>query len=102
MLNRFYRRAEAAQYLGMSTFTFDREARPYLTEIPIARQGIAFDRVEMDAWADNHKAANGRPAQKEGLWQSECRASTSGAHTGGLTSESKVMAEWQRARERAT
>jgi len=86
----------------MSTYTFDREVRPYLREIPIAKQGVAFELVELDAWADHHSEANGRLAQKEDLWQSECPASTNGATTGGLTSESKITAEWRRARERVT
>lgn len=38
------------------------EVRPALTEIPIGRQGITFDRFELDAWADDFKARNGRPA----------------------------------------
>ena len=65
MLQKFYRRADAAGYLGMSSYTFDRQARPYLTDISIGKQGVAFDRIELDAWADRHKAANGRPAQKD-------------------------------------
>jgi predicted DNA-binding transcriptional regulator AlpA len=65
MLQKFYRRADAAGYLGMSTYTFDRQARPYLTDIPIGKQGVAFDRIEVDTWVDRHKAANGRPAQKD-------------------------------------
>ncbi len=102
MFQRLYRLNDAARYLGMGLNLFNHEVRPYLTEVPIGKQGIGFDRLELDAWADHHIAANGRPARKEGLWPRGYLASTSGAHTGGLTSESKVMADWQRARERAT
>ena len=49
----------------MSSYTLDRQARPYLTDIPIGKKGVDFDRIELDAWADRHKAANGRPAQKD-------------------------------------
>ena len=49
----------------MSTYTFDRQARPYLNDIPIGKQGVVFGRIELDTWADRHKAANGRPAQKD-------------------------------------
>lgn len=87
MLNRFYRREDAARYLGMSTYLFDQEARPYLTEIPIGKQGIAFDRVELDEWADDHIAANGRPARKEDVCLIRA-ASRSGATSGGSTNGS--------------
>jgi hypothetical protein len=83
LVARLYRRADAAKYLGMSVFTFDSEVRPYLTDIPIAKQGVAFDRFELDAWTDHHIQANGRPAQKEGLWLESHPASKSGATHGG-------------------
>ena len=41
---------------------FNTEVRPHLTQIPIGRQGIAFDRLELDAWVEEHKSRNGRPA----------------------------------------
>jgi len=64
---------------------FNAEVRPYLTEIPIGKQGVAFDRLELDRWADHYVAVNGRPAQKEGLWLESHPASSSGAKSGGST-----------------
>jgi hypothetical protein len=32
---------------------FNKIVRPELIEIPIGRQGIAFDRLDLDAWADH-------------------------------------------------
>jgi hypothetical protein len=32
---------------------FNWEVRPELTNIPIGSQGIAFDRLELDAWAED-------------------------------------------------
>ena len=43
---------------------FNAEVRPYLTEVPIGKQGIGFDRLELDAWAEDYKSRNGRPARK--------------------------------------
>src|SRR5687767_5508547 len=43
---------------------FDQEVRPELTEIPIGQRGIAFDRHELDAWADAYISACGRPSRK--------------------------------------
>jgi hypothetical protein len=43
---------------------FNAEVRPYLTEVPIGKQGVGFDRLELDAWLDDYIARNGRPARK--------------------------------------
>ena len=42
LLPRLIRLRDAHTYLGMDRNRFNAEARPYLTEIPIGRQGIAF------------------------------------------------------------
>ncbi len=68
---RFYRRRDAHLYLGMDRNRFDKEVRPYLTVIPIGKQGIAFDRLEMDVFADDYKSRNGRPPKKEAIWHNE-------------------------------
>jgi hypothetical protein len=49
-------------YLGMDRNRFNSEVRPHLTTIPIGRQGIAFDRLELDAWVADYVSRNGRPA----------------------------------------
>lgn len=64
MLVRFVRLRDAPQYVGMDRNRFNVEVRPYLTEIPIGRQGIAFDRLELDAWADDYVLRNGRPPER--------------------------------------
>ena len=50
ILPRLIRFRDAPVYLGMDKNRFNREVRHQLTEIPIGKQGIAFDRLEMDAW----------------------------------------------------
>ena len=42
---RLIRMREAPFYLGMDKKRFNREVRKHLTEIPIGKQGIAFDRL---------------------------------------------------------
>jgi len=79
-------------YLGMDKNRFNMEIRPYLTEISIGSQGIAFDRVDMDACADHYKRSNGRPRKKGGkrLWDDEeFQGSFKGAGSGTLTSKSE-------------
>ena len=61
---RILRFRDAPRYLGMDRNRFNWEVRPYLTEFPIGKQGIGFDRLELDAWVDDYKSRNGRPARK--------------------------------------
>jgi hypothetical protein len=64
LLPRLVRFRDAPAYLGMDRNRFNREVRPHLTNIPIGRQGIAFDRLELDAWVDDYVSCNGRPAAR--------------------------------------
>ena len=61
ILPRLLRLRDAPNYLGMDRNRFNGEVRPHITEIPIGEQGIAFDRLEMDAWVDQYISRNGRP-----------------------------------------
>jgi hypothetical protein len=85
LLPRIIRLRDAPYYLGMDRNRFNAEVRPYLTEIRIGKQGIGFDRLELDAWVDDYKSRNGRPSESEGdkSWDaSECLASSSEVATG--------------------
>jgi hypothetical protein len=103
LLPRLLRFRDAPRYLGMDRNRFNAEVRPHVTTIPIGRQGIAFDRLELDAWADQYKSRNGRPAERRTSWDAEDhRASTNEAASGGSTKASKDMEEWQKAVARVT
>lgn len=69
-LPRIIRFRDAPAYLGMDRNRFNRLVRPYITEIPIGRQGIGFDRLELDHWASQYIKSNGRPGKTSGdeLW----------------------------------
>ena len=87
---RFIRLRDAPQYLGMDKNRFNREVRPYVAVIRIGTQGIAFDRIDLDAWADEHKSRNGRPAaERSKPWDEistdECQDSSSVAESGTST-----------------
>jgi hypothetical protein len=75
-LPRFIRVGLAPRYLGMCRRVFNETVRPHLTEIRIGKQGVAFDRQELDAFAtryrDAHKVDNPHPASKD-MHRSECR-----------------------------
>ena len=65
LLPRLIRLKDAPSYLGMDRHRFNEEVRPTMTEIPIGSQGIAFDRLDLDAWVDDYKRCSGRPAANE-------------------------------------
>ena len=46
---RLIRFRDAPFYVGMDRNRFNAVVRPQLTEIPLGEQGIAFDRLDLDA-----------------------------------------------------
>jgi hypothetical protein len=84
---RIIRFHDAPRYLGMDRNRFNAEVRPYLTEIPIGKQGVGFDRHDLDAWVDDYKRRNGRPARKgDTTWDAnEYLASSCGPAPGTST-----------------
>jgi hypothetical protein len=87
MQPRIVRFRDAPAYLGMDRNRFNTDVRPHLVEIPIGKQGIGFDRLELDAWVDHYVARNGRPARKGvPAWDaSEYRASSCETRSGTST-----------------
>jgi integrase len=49
---RFIRAKYAHGYLGMCRDEFNKTVRPHVREFPIGKQGVAFDRHDLDDWAD--------------------------------------------------
>lgn len=60
ILPRLIRFRDAPFYLGMDRNRFNREVRPYVPQIRIGTQGIAFDRLDLDRWADDYILRNAR------------------------------------------
>ena len=60
ILPRLIRLRDAPNYLGMDRNRFNAEVRPQLIKIPIGTQGIAFDRLDLDAWVEHYKKHSGR------------------------------------------
>jgi len=72
ILPRLLRLRDAPGYLGMDKNRFNVEVRPYLVEIPVGSQGVAFDRLDLDAWVDHYKKMHGRQAKRKeenGPWR---------------------------------
>lgn len=101
---RIIRLRDAPFYLGMNKNHFNAEVRPSLTEVKIGTQGIAFDRLELDAWADDLMSRSGKPGTKK-LEKIACQrkslASSRGATPGTSTKLSKEDA-FAKALEQAT
>lgn len=68
MQPRLIRLRDAANYLGMDRNRFNHEVRPFLVTLKIGQQGIAFDRLDLDQWADAFKKHQGQPAQQTIRW----------------------------------
>ena len=101
LLPRLVRFRDAPGYLGMDRNRFNTEVRPFLTRIPIGQQGIAFDRLELDAWVEEYISRNGRPAKRSELWDAKKhRASKKEAVSGGSTRGSRDTDDWQKAAAR--
>ena len=105
ILPRLIRLRDAPGYLGMDPNRFNEEVRPYLIEIPIGKQGIGFDRLDLDAWFEDYKSRNGRPGKRKGVdkpWDArKSLVSTKGKGSGRLTRSSEEE-EFARALARAT
>jgi predicted DNA-binding transcriptional regulator AlpA len=67
MQPRLLRMRDAPAYLGMSERTFNQVVRPNIREVVIGVQGVAFDREELDRWADKFMEENAveKPGQVE-------------------------------------
>jgi len=101
LLPRLIRFRDAATYLGMDRNRFNAEVRPLLARIPIGQQGIAFDRLELDAWVEDYISRNGRPAKRSELWDATNHlASRKEAASGGSTRKSKDTEDWRKAAAR--
>jgi hypothetical protein len=102
---RFIRLKVAPAYLGMDPNRFNAEVRPYLTEMSIGKQGIAFDRVDLDAWAVEYKDRNGRPgkAMKGGKpWDASEHRGSSREAKPGISRNKLEKREFEKALERVT
>ena len=99
LLPRLIRLRDAPFYLGMDRNRFTREVRPYLTKIPIGKQGVAFDRLELDDWIEQYKARNGRPGELVGdsLWDEEERLDSIGEKAPGTSTSTSTGGEFARA-----
>ena len=102
---RLIRLRDAPRYLGMDPNRFNAEVRPYLLEIPIGKQGIGFDRLDLDAWFEDYKSRNGRPGKQKGVqkpWDARKSLGSSTEKGYGTSTKLSEEEEFAKALERAT
>ena len=101
---RTIRLKDAARYLGMDKNRFNIEVRPYLIEIPIGKQGVAFDRLDLDKWFEAYKSRNGRPgrAMKGGSqWREKCHQDSLKGEVSGTFGRRSEAREFEKVAEQA-
>jgi hypothetical protein len=78
---------------------FGIEVRPFVTTIPIGKQGIAFDRLELDAWVEEYISRNGRPGRLQGErpWDVEDRPASSRERAFGTSTNGSKGGEFAKA-----
>ena len=100
---RILRFRDAPRYLGMDRNRFNAEVRPYVTEVPIGKQGVGFDRLELDAWFEDYRSRNGRPARKgKDTWDANEYPDLSCAPGSGMSTNASTGGEFARAVEQLT
>jgi hypothetical protein len=100
---RLIRLRDAPYFFGMDKNRFNREVRPFLTEIRIGKQGRAFDRLEMEAVAEDYKSRNGRPAaERSKPWDNQRRRVSSSVVGSGTSTRSSEEQEFAKALARVT
>ena len=104
LLPRLIRLRDAPFYLGMDKNRFNAEVRLHITEIRIGKQGVAFDRLELDNWVEDYKSRNGRPGQPKGerQWDLRERQGSACAVAPGTSTKSFSDSELSRLLAQAT
>jgi hypothetical protein len=89
---RVIRLRDAPGYVGMDKNRFGLEVRPYVREAPIGERGIAFDRLDLDAWVDNYFDRNARAPEPPKRSERELHDSVEDR------SRAKSVEAWEKAR----
>jgi hypothetical protein len=58
--------------MGIDRNKFNKLVRPHLTEIPLGKQAIAFDTIEINSWIDDYISCNGRRLKVSKLENDVC------------------------------
>jgi len=101
ILPRLIRLRDAPAYLGMNRNNFNTKVRPFVTKVPLGKQALAFDRLELDAWVDDYIQCNGRPGRSKGdsIWDARKHRASSNAAAHGTSTNASAGGEFAKALE---
>lgn len=99
MQPRLIRLRDAPRYLGMDRNRFNHEVRPYLINLRIGQQGIAFDRIDLDKWADIYKKRHGLPAKRRMEWDTNDTQGSLNEAQSGILIKKSMDTEFQKVLE---
>lgn len=105
LLPRVIRLKDAPKYVGLERHAFNQYVRPYVTQIPLGKRGIGFDRLDLEAWFQDHKQRNGIPATKindrrNSLWQKRERQDSINAKGSGTSTNNSSANDFATVLER--
>ena len=98
---RLLRMRDAPGYLSMNVKAFNKMVRPFVNEIRIGVQGVAFDRLELDAWVDDYIARNGTATKPGSSAAATVTAPTPRRHSRKPASGDNMRKEFESALARA-
>jgi len=103
ILPRVLRLRDAPLYLGMDIHRFNQEVRPFVEEVSIGKQGIGFDRLDLDAWFEDYKTRRRRSISLRGkkLWDENTRQGFSSEKMPGISTKSSLESEFVKVLEQA-
>ena len=113
VLPRLLRLNQAITYLGMSRSVFNATVRPYLPEVRIGVQGVAFDRLDLDRWIEDNRAykttswarwidGNSAHPTTGDTWARKNLPACASVAKSGISSKPSTVSDFKKALERAT
>ncbi|MDO8955213.1 MAG: hypothetical protein Q7V63_10255 [Gammaproteobacteria bacterium] len=82
---RLVRMRDAPKYLGMCKNVFNKVVRPYIPNIQVSKQGVAFDRLDLDRWVEQNKRRNRCPInERRALWDENVCQDSSNEEAHGM------------------
>jgi len=101
IIARLLRLRDAPAYLGMDRHCFNKTVRPTVKLVRIGKQGIAFDRLDLDAWVEHTKACSARPAasnlRRMQTWDKKERQDSTNAESVGTSTKRSLDVEFAKA-----
>ena len=98
---RVIRLTDAPAYLGMGIKYFNEHVRPHVELVELAGNHMKmFDRLDLDRWFTNHKAASERPAKEKQSWQKEVQPVSTRKAKSGTSKSTSVVSLFEQQLER--